>query len=313
MKTLKKLLALLLALSMVLALAACSGSGDNGSSEPPQGNGESSGPEADPTGEPAQGGDISVYTNAYFAPFEYYDGTDIVGVDVDIMNMVGEKLNRKVNYTNVEFSTIIDTVSSGKLADVGAAGITITPSRQEQVDFSNPYFTSVQYVIFPAGTMTPDGIDGDVSYILWDSLAGKKIGVQADTTGDIYVDAEINSDGDEEEYDGYVGVLYDTGASVTRYDSAQLAVDAVGAGHGVNVVVVDYLPASYIVDKNAGYECAALYYAGGDGEADFPTEEEYAICVTKGQDELLAAINEVLAELGENGINDLVMKHMGLE
>ena len=44
-----------------------------------------------------------------------------------------------------------------------------------------------------------------------------------------------------------------------------------------------------------------------------PTEEQYAICVTKGQDELLKAINEVLDELGEDGINDLVMKHMGLE
>ncbi len=88
--------------------------------------------------------------------------------------------------------------------------------------------------------------------------------------------------------------------------------DAVGAGQ-VDVVVVDYLPASYIVEKNSGFECAALYYAGGDGEAPFPTQEEYAICVTKGQDELLKAINEVLAELGEDGINDLVMKHMGLE
>ena len=303
----KKMLALAMAAAMTLSLAACGGNGstskNDASSGAPQGGGSSA-------QQPA-GGDISVYTNAYFAPFEYYDGTEIVGVDVDVMNLVGEKLNRKVNYTNVEFSTIIDTVSSGKLADVGAAGITITPARQEQVDFSNPYFTSVQYVIFPAGAMTPDGADGDVSYILWDSLAGKKIGVQTDTTGDIYVDGEINATEADEDY-GYDGVLYGSGASEVRYDSAQLAVDAVGAGQ-VDVVVIDYLPASYIVDKNTGYECAALYYAGGDGEADFPTEEQYAICVTKGQDELLAAINEVLAELGEDGINDLVMKHMGLE
>lgn len=259
-------------------------------------------------------GDISVYTNAYFAPFEYYDGTDIVGVDVDVMNKVGEKLGRKVNYTNVEFGTIIDTVSAGKLADVGAAGITITDSRKEQVDFSDPYFTSVQYVVYPAGTMTPDGTDGEVSYILWTSLAGKKIGVQADTTGDIYVDMEINAvNGDD--YDlGRDGVLLNTGAEETRYDSAQLAADAVGAGQ-IDVVVVDQLPASYIVEKNQGYECAALYYpAGTDGEANpFPTEEQYAICVTKGQDELLKAINGVLADLGQDGINDLVMKHMGME
>ena len=286
----KKILALTMAAAMVLSLAACGGNSDKGS-------GSSSGG--------GSAGPISVYTNAYFAPFEYYDGTDITGVDVDIMNKVGEKLGREVTYTNVEFATIIDTVSAGKLADVGAAGITITDARKEQVDFSDPYFTSVQYVVYPAGTMTPDGKDGDVGYILWDSLAGKKIGVQADTTGDIYVNGEITG----EDFDG---LLKDTGASETRYDNAQLAVDAMGAGQ-VDVVVVDYLPASYIVEKNSGYECAALYYPGGEGEQPSPTEEQYAICVTKGQDELLSAINEVLAELGEDGINALVMEHMGLE
>ena len=282
----KKFLALALSLGLAVSLTACNG-GQEGDSQ--------------------QNAAISVYTNAYFAPFEYYDGTDIVGVDVDIMNMVGEKLGRKVTYTNVEFGTIIDTVSSGKLADVGAAGITITAARQELVDFSDPYFTSVQYVVYHAGSMEIDGTDGDVDYILWDSLADKKIGVQTDTTGDIYVDLEINSDGSAD-YDEYTGVLYGTETSQTRYDSAQLAVDAVGAGQ-IDVVVVDYLPASYIVEKNSGYECAALYY-GGDEPS--PTEEQYAICVTKGQDELLAAINGVLAELGEDGINDLVMEHMGL-
>ncbi|RKI67633.1 ABC transporter substrate-binding protein [bacterium 1xD42-67] len=300
----KKILALTMAAAMVLSLAACGGNSDKGS-------GSSNGSSSNGGG---SAGPISVYTNAYFAPFEYYDGTDIVGVDVDVMDRVGEKLGRKVSYTNVEFGTIIDTVSAGKLADVGAAGITITASRQEQVDFSDPYFTSVQYVIFPAGTMTADGTDGDVSYILWDSLAGKKIGVQADTTGDIYVDMEINAaDGDD--YDlGRDGVLLGSGAEETRYDSAQLAADAVGAGQ-VDVVVVDQLPASYIVDKNDGFECAALYYAAGtDGaSAPFPTEEQYAICVTKGQDELLDAINAVLSELGEDGINSLVMEHMGLK
>ena len=301
----KKILALLLALTMVFALVAC-GSADD--TQEPAGEGAAN----DDTAENSDGGAaISVYTNAYFAPFEYYDGTDIVGVDVDIMNQVGEKMGREVNYTNVEFGTIIDTVSSGKLADVGAAGITITEARQELVDFSNPYFTSVQYVVYPTGAMTPDGTDGDVNYILWDSLAGKKIGVQTDTTGDIYVDGEINATEEDPDY-GYNGVLLDSGASETRYDSAQLAVDAVGAGQ-IDVVVIDYLPASFIVDKNEGYECAALYYAGGEGEDPYPTQEEYAICVTKGQDELLTAINDVLAELGEEGVNDLVMKHMGLE
>ncbi|MEY8402643.1 transporter substrate-binding domain-containing protein [Oscillospiraceae bacterium 44-34] len=301
----KKILALAMAAAIALSIAACGNQGDA------KGNTSGSNPGTSSSA-PQGGADISVYTNAYFAPFEYYDGTEIVGVDVDVMNMVGEKLGRKVSYTNVEFGTIIDTVSAGKLADVGAAGITITESRQKLVDFSDPYFTSVQYVIFPAGTMTPDGTDGDVSYILWDSLAGKKIGVQADTTGDIYVDMEINAVNGDDYGLERDGMLLNSGAVETRYDSAQLAADAVGAGQ-VDVVVVDYLPASYIVEKNTGFECAALYYAGGEGENPTPTEEQYAICVTKGQDELLQAINDVLADLGEDGINDLVMKHMGLK
>ena len=301
----KKILALAMAAAMALSIAACGNQGDA------KGNTSGSNPGTSSSA-PQGGADISVYTNAYFAPFEYYDGTEIVGVAVDVMNMVGEKLGRKVSYTNVEFGTIIDTVSAGKLADVGAAGITITESRQKLVDFSDPYFTSVQYVIFPAGTMTPDGTDGDVSYILWDSLAGKKIGVQADTTGDIYVDMEINAVNGDDYGLERDGMLLNSGAVETRYDSAQLAADAVGAGQ-VDVVVVDYLPASYIVEKNTGFECAALYYAGGEGENPTPTEEQYALCVTKGQDELLQAINDVLADLGEDGINDLVMKHMGLK
>ena len=254
---------------------------------------------------------IIVQTNAYFAPFEYYDGAQIVGVDVEIMNLVGEKLGKKIEFQNVEFSVIIDNVSSGKICDAGAAGITVTDARKEKVDFSNTYFTSVQYVIYKKGSMNIDGTDGDVSYILWDSLAGKKIGVQRDTTGDIYVDGEINGQESDPDY-GYDGVLYGSGATLTKYDNAQVAADAIKANQ-IDVVVVDKLPASFIVEKSDDYDCAALYYKGGEGEADVPTEESYAICVTKGNQELLDAINAVLEELGKDGVEALIKKHMGLE
>ncbi len=258
---------------------------------------------------------IVVYTNAYFAPFEYYtDANTIDGVDVDIMNMVGEKLGKKVVFKNVEFGIIIDEVKKGTMCDVGAAGITITDQRKEKVDFSKPYFTSVQYVIYKDSDATvTDAIqqDGDVSYVLWDNLAGKKIGVQRDTTGDIYVDGEINATKSNPDY-GYNGVLYGTGASNIAYESAQMAVSALLSNY-VDAVVVDKLPADYLVTNTKGVSAVALYYAGEEGEADFPTMEEYAICVTKGQDDLLAAINAVLTELGEEGINNLVKKHMGME
>ncbi len=238
---------------------------------------------------------IYVDTNAFFAPFEYYNGTKIVGVDVDIMNKVGEKLGREVVFENTDFDVIIDNVASGKMYDCGAAGITITPSREEQVAFSNPYYTSVQYVIYPTSKPFAERTATDgTACIFWSDLMDLKIGVQRDTTGDIYVGDEMDG-----------GVLDGTTGALTSYDSAQLAVNDIGLG--IDVVVVDELPAQYICDKNANYACKALYY-----DADTATEEQYAICVTKGNDELLKAINEVLAELGESGIKTLVSKHLGL-
>ena len=259
---------------------------------------------------------IIVNTNAFFAPFEYYDGDTIVGVDVEIMDKVGEKLGKKVQFDNTEFSVIIDNVAKGEVCDCGAAGITITDARKEKVDFSTPYYTSVQYVIWAEDDDSVETVDD--KYVLWDSLAGKKIGVQTDTTGMIFADGEINAQADDPDY-GYDGVLYGTDTELVNFDNGQLAADAITGSKQIDVVIIDELPAQFIVDKNAGLKCLPLYYKGGEGEEDTPTEEQYAICVTKGNTELLDAINEVLAEMlveddnGQSEVIKLVMKHMGME
>jgi len=259
------------------------------------------------------GDEVIVQTNAYFAPFEYYDGTEIVGVDVEIMAKVGEKLDKEVKFVNVEFAAIIDNVKAGEVCDAGAAGITITDERKDKVDFSIPYYTSVQYVIY-AKDAAPEITNG--TYILWDSLAGKKLGVQTDTTGWIYADGEINATADNDY--GYDGVLYGTGTTLNCYDNAQLAADAIGANQ-IDYVIIDELPAQFITEKNDKLACLPLYYKGGEGEEDSPVEEQYAICVTKGNKELLDAINSVLTDMlkddanGQNEIEKLIMKHMGLE
>ena len=260
---------------------------------------------------------IIVDTNAYFAPFEYYNSKgEIVGVDVEIMKLVGEKLGKEVEFKNTDFSVIIDNVSSGKLYDAGAAGITITAARQEKVDFSNPYYTSVQYVIMKVDSDLETREANGVEYIVWEALAGKRLGTQLDTTGWIYTDGEINATEDNDY--GYAGTLYGTNTTHTAYDSAQLAADAVKAGQ-CDVVIIDELPAQFITEKNSGFKCVPLYYAGETEAEDEPVIEQYAICVTKGNEELLAAINEVLAELlvedanGITKIEKMVMAHMGME
>ena len=282
----KKIISLILALTMllgVMALTSCTLFGDNEES-------------------------IYVQTNAYFAPFEYYDGTEIVGVDVEIMEMVGEKLGKDIVWQDGDFGIIIDVVSEGQLADCGAAGLTITDARKEKVDFSNPYYTSIQYVILPADSdvelKTADGI----TYIVWEALEGLTIATQTDTTGWIYADCEIDCEG---------GVLYGTDTKHEAMDSANVAADALGTT--IDAIIVDQLPAQYITSNSTkGFVCYPLYYSGAEGEADEPVIEEYAIAVTKGDTELLDAINEVLAELlvedenGQTTIEKMVMQHMGM-
>lgn len=259
---------------------------------------------------------IIVQTNAFFAPFEYYDGKEIVGVDVEIMSKVGEKLGKDIEFVNVEFSAIIDNVKDGTVCDAGAAGITITDARKEKVAFSVPYYTSIQYVILPVNSTIETRTGDDGEYIVWEALAGKKLGTQLDTTGWIYTDGEINATEDNDY--GYAGVLYGTSTTHTGFDNAQLAADGIGSNI-VDCVIIDELPAQYIVSKNSSLKCVPLYYSGETQAEDEPVLEEYAICVNKENTELLNAINEVLNamlndkdENGVNAIEKLVMKHMGM-
>ena len=247
--------------------------------------------------------ELIVYTESGFAPFEYVKDGKIVGVDVDIMNLVGEKLGKTVKFENVNFNTIVDAVSEGTLTKVGAAGISVTPARQEKVDFSTEYYTAELYVIYKADaaatyeSMTTDNVTG----VYWDSLAGKNIAVQNGTTADLFLGDEI-AEG---------GTLDGTGAKKVGFSALSTAVSDVGLNS--DVLIIDELPAKQLIAGKSEYKCAPLYYQGGEGEADEAAVDTYAICVTPGETELLNAINEVLAELGKEGIQKLVNKHLGIE
>lgn len=237
--------------------------------------------------------DYIVETNAFFAPFEYYEGRKIVGVDVEIINKVATKMNKKIAIKDVEFDVIIDNVSAGKIADAGAAGLTITPARAEKVNFSIPYYTSVQYIIY-SKTHAPELRNGHAT---WDIIRNNTIGTQTGSTGYIFASDEIEN--------------------LKGFDSHQLAADAI-ASHIVDYAIADQLAAEFIVSKNPDLASAPLYYQGATIEEDYPVEESYAIAVNKEKTELLDAFNEVLAEMikkdpkGISEIDRLVIKYMGL-
>lgn len=245
--------------------------------------------------------DYVVETNAFFAPFEFYEDRQIVGVDVEIVNRVAEKMNKTIQIKNVEFDVIIDNVEAGRIADAGAAGLTITPAREEKVNFTIPYYTSVQYVIY--NQSTPPSLRDD--HVVWEALVGARLGSQIGSTGYLFVQDEIEN-----------GVLIDTGTTIKGIDSHQLAADAIDA-HIIDYAIADELAAKFIVEKNPELEALPLYYSGPTREEDYPVEESYAIAVNKDRTELLEAFNEVLAEMltrdneGKTEIDKLVLKYMG--
>lgn len=246
--------------------------------------------------------DYVVETNVPFAPFEFYQNREIVGVDVDIVNRVAEKLDKSIAIKNVEFDVIVDNVEAGRIADAGAAGLTITPAREEKVNFTIPYYDSVQYVIYNVDM--PPSLRDD--HIVWEALEGATLGSQIGSTGYLFVEDEIEN-----------GVLKGTGTTIKGIDSHQLAADAIMA-HIIDYAVADELAAKMIIEKNPGLSALPLYYSGKTREDDYPVEESYAIAVNRDRTELLEAFNDVLSEMmvrdenGENEIDRLVMKYMEL-
>ena len=103
-------------------------------------------PYTSPEGTTAENGTLVMATNAEFPPYESMDGDKVVGFDADMMTAVCDKLGMDLVIENMEFDSIIAAVDSGK-ADVGAAGMTITEDRLENVNFSDPYTTSTQVII----------------------------------------------------------------------------------------------------------------------------------------------------------------------
>ena len=91
-------------------------------------------------------GTLTMATNAEFEPWEYKEGTDIVGIDADISQAICDKLGYELKIEDMAFETILASVNSGK-ADFGAAGMTVTPEREESVDFTDTYANATQVVI----------------------------------------------------------------------------------------------------------------------------------------------------------------------
>lgn len=114
-------------------------------------------PYVTPEGTEYPNGNLVVATNAEFPPYEYVDGDDFVGIDMELAQAIGDKLGMKVEVVNMAFDSIINAVDSHK-ADVGMAGMTMTEERLKSINFSDPYTTATQVIISHDPNATGEGL-----------------------------------------------------------------------------------------------------------------------------------------------------------
>lgn len=213
-------------------------------------------------------GQLTIAASLDFPPFENLNGTEAEGFEVELVNAIAEQMGLEANWVNSKFDTIVPQIQTGGKSDLGVSGITITDERLEQVDFTDPIVDVNQSIT----VLKDSGITST------DELAGKKIGAQSGTTGYEWASENIPD------------------AEVVAFDEMTAVFAALEAGQ-IDAIAVDLPVANYYV-KNAYTDCEVI--------EEIPTGEQYGIAVSKENPALLAAVNEAIAELRDNGTYDQI-------
>ncbi len=255
-----KLAVVLTVAMMTMSLAACGNSGDEGKLKT------------------AVEGQLTMATNAQFPPYEFYEGDSIVGIDAEIAGAIAEKLGLEIVIEDMEFDSIVTAVQGGK-ADIGLAGMTVTPEREESVNFTESYATGVQVVI-----VTEDSAITSVDDLSVEG-ANNVIGVQRNTTGDIYATGDFEEKGF---------------GTMDRYSKGADAVQALTTGK-VDCVIIDNEPAKAFVEAVDGIKILETEYV----------TEDYAAAMSKDNEALYTAVNDALKALIEDGtVAEIVEKYI---
>ncbi|MCD7902328.1 MAG: transporter substrate-binding domain-containing protein [Oscillospiraceae bacterium] len=240
LKKLKSLLCAALALTMVLALTACGSSGSNSTSASDVVDANvTSASDAAENAEQTElttinSGKLTISMSADFPPYESLDDSgNIVGIEVDIMNLIAEYLGLELQIDDMDFDSALLAVQQGK-SDMVVSGVTITEDRKATMNFTKSYTTAVQVIVVPEG-----------SDVTLDNLGEQLIGTQRGTTGFIYTEDDYGSD------------------HVIGYDTYTLVIQAVLNGQ-VDCAVMDDSVAKAYVAENPGLTILETEYAVED-------------------------------------------------
>ena len=280
----KKIIAMLLALVMVLSLGAMAFA-----AEEEEAADEVEIPEIPeyltgldlPEFTTIEEGKLIMSTNASFPPYEMvadgegFAGTGFEGIDVEIAWYLAQATGLELVIDDMEFPSALIAVQDNK-SDMMLAGLTYNEERDEVMDFSTSYANGVQVVIVPE--------DSDIETV--DDLANAEmIGTQSGTTGYIYCSDTPENGGYGEDH-------------VTAYENGATAVQALLNGQ-IDAVVIDNGPAQEYVAAYPGLKIL---------DSEF-TNEDYCLAVDQDNTQLLDALNTVLEAMIDNGLVEEIVSH----
>ncbi|TCZ78744.1 transporter substrate-binding domain-containing protein [Paenibacillus albiflavus] len=254
----------LTALLSIALLAGCGSKTDKG---------------ADGTATPAADGKvITVALNATYAPFEFVDTTkgtkEIVGLDIDIINYIAKQLDASVKITDMPFPSVVASLTEGR-ADVAISGISPTPERKQNVDFSDSYYQPRIAIIAPKGS----------NYTSFEQLEGKKLAIAFGTT-----------------YEQTAKKI--KGVTVTALDDVPSVIQEINNKRADATILDDTTAAEYLA-KNPKLEINLLPAEN--------SEDAFAIAFPKGS-KWLEPVNQELKKMKENGeLNKIIEKWLGAE
>lgn len=216
---------------------------------------------------------ITVATDATFKPFEYMDDKgNMVGFDIDLMNEIASKAGLNIEWVNVPFDSVLAGLSTCQY-DMAIAAISITPEREKDMLFSDPYLDAGLIVVVQKSNTTINGLA---------DLKGLKVAAQLGTTGEI----------EAQKIEGVVYKPYDT-YDLAFLDLANGQIDAVIAD---NPVALGFVAANPDKLKTAG---------------PVFNSEQYGIAMCKTKTDLQATVNKTLKDLIDAGfISDLAKKDL---
>lgn len=240
-----------LGLMLAFALALAAGCGGGGSAGSGDGGGGSETEE------------VTVASNIAYPPFEFNEGGEPTGFDIDLMNAIAEEAGFEVDYQNVRFDGIVQGLASGQY-EVAISAMTITEEREQQVDFSEPYFNADQSLMVQSGS----GIEST------DDLGDAAIGVESGTTGALEAN-ELDEAGNAGE--------------VRTFNTVTDAFNALENGQ-VDAVINDFAVSADREQDSEGLQIVQ----------NIPTDEQYGVAFPQDS-ELIGPMNEALATIKENG------------